>query len=101
MQFRTRSSSNRVLFLAFAFLAMQLYALYISTFHIFHGMPPMCQLCAAVKKYENSVAASINPHNLSVSVEEIETVFQVLILVVTPAYYLSRAPPSILNNRYS
>lgn len=94
MQYRIRSSSNRVVLFAFAFLAMQIYVLYVSTFHMFHGMPPMCQLCATVKKYENSIASSVTPFHAPVAIEDrIEVLSSQIIPITTPLYH-PRAPPS-------
>ena len=96
MQFRSRSSSNRVLFFALAFLSMQVYVLYVSTFHMFHGMPPMCQLCATVKKYENSIASSVVPYYAPISFVDSDKFFpQQAIVFSSPAYH-PRAPPSIV-----
>lgn len=95
MHYRPRSSSNRVLLFAFAFLAMQIYVLYVSTFHMFHGMPPMCQLCATVKKYENSVAMSVVPLHAPFSIEDTKEIAPQQIALVSRAVYHPRAPPTL------
>lgn len=57
MPFKFSCNNQRVILFALIFLAMQVYALYMSTTHVLHGMPPMCQLCATVEKYDNSVVS--------------------------------------------
>jgi len=49
-----RSCRHYVALLGMAYVLMHGYALYMSTQHAFHDMPPMCELCAAVKSYESS-----------------------------------------------
>ena len=96
MHFRSRRSSNRVLLVALAFVAMQTYVLYVSTFHMFHGMPPMCQLCATVKKYENGIASTIIPYQVSYQFEDIDNVLPPPLLLIHTPHYHPRAPPSIV-----
>jgi len=94
MLFKSRSSCNRAVFFALVFLSMQVYVLYMSTFHVFHGMPPMCELCAAVKNYQNGIASSPNIALANYSFEEIlQSVPQHHYLIVNPLYQ-PRAPPS-------
>jgi len=54
------SKYNRISALLFALLliGMQLYALNISTVHMLHDMPPMCELCDLAK---NSVGGLVSP----------------------------------------
>ena len=95
MHYRSRSSSNRVLFFALAFVAMQTYVLYASTFHKFHGMPPMCQLCATVEKYQNGIAASAVVLSISQSIEDNNEFSPTQIIVFSSPPYQPRAPPAI------
>lgn len=62
---------------------------------MFHGMPPMCQLCATVKKYENSVAASVTPFHAPLAIEDKIEVSPTQILSVSIPFYHSRAPPTL------
>ena len=95
MLFRSRSSSNRVLFFVVVFVAMQGYALYASTFHKFHGMPPMCELCAAVKSYQNGL---VSAPTIALQTNTFEKILRYLPhqvqLIVIPLYQ-SRAPPHL------
>jgi hypothetical protein len=95
MHYRLRSSSNRVLLFALAFVAMQTYVLYASTFHKFHGMPPMCQLCATVEKYENNMVASPIVLYISHSIEDSNEFSSKQITVFSSPPYQPRAPPTL------
>lgn len=89
----SRTCRQYVIPLIVTYILMHAYALYMSTQHAIHGMPPMCQLCAVVKNYKNSIVNTVTP------------VFEVFrpqylyaytctyfFLIVTPLY-LARAPP--------
>ena len=93
MHYKFRSSSNRVLLFTFAFVAMQTYALYMSTFHKFHNMPPMCQLCATVEKYENSIASNTVLFPFSFSIEVSNELVPQQVFVIPSSIYKPRAPP--------
>ena len=93
MHNRYRSSCNRVLLFALAFVAMQTYVLYVSTFHKFHDMPPMCQLCATVEKYENSVAAKITLFQFANSIEPSKDFIPPQVFTFVSPLYHPRAPP--------
>ena len=72
---------------------MQVYVLYMSTFHVFHGMPPMCELCAAVKSYQNGLVSEpdVALHNFSFDIVQ-QYLPEIILFVVNPLYQ-SRAPP--------
>lgn len=94
MRLRSRSTMYHTLVFLLAFLSMQVYALYTSTNHVFHDMPPMCALCDAVKKYHDSLTGHISfvPDQFSFTQH---TFFPVLsLLVVFIPLYQSRAPPA-------
>jgi hypothetical protein len=42
-------------------VVMQVYALHMSTFHIFNNMPPMCELCAIAKNSGNGLISAAAP----------------------------------------
>ena len=91
----SRLKHQRVLLLAVAFVLIQTYVLYSSTFHVFHDMMPMCPICVAMKSYQGSLVD--NPVSyidlLKFFVEEITLTSQ--IPLVFPSVYLSRAPPAV------
>jgi len=61
MLFSTRRISRFAIFSVFIFAVMQIYALHMSTFHIFNNMPPMCELCAIAKNSGNGLISTVAP----------------------------------------
>ena len=90
----SRLKHQRVLFLAVAFVLIQTYVLYSSTFHVFHDMGPMCPACVAMKSYQGSIVDNPPAHIevLKFFIEEVT--FSLQIYSVVPSFYLSRAPPA-------
>lgn len=72
---------------------MQIYALHISTFHVLHDMPPMCELCAIAKNSGNGLISSAISFNNSF--KHIYDYKYVVIQIDSDVEvrYLSRAPP--------
>jgi hypothetical protein len=94
--FRYRRSNNRrsVVLLALAFVLIQSYVLYSSTFHVFHDMMPMCPICVAMKSYQGSIvdnAPSVLTKVKFLIIDEY-IVPQIVRYVELP--YQPRAPPS-------
>lgn len=91
----SRFMRRRVLLLAVAFVLIQTYVLYASTFHVFHNMMPMCPACVALKSYQGSIVD--NPNSvlavLKFFIEEVTSSPQLFLVVVS--LYQPRAPPSI------
>lgn len=89
-----RCTSQRALLLALILLAVQCYALYMNTRHVFHDMPPMCQFCATVGNYQNSavntVAVFYEPYRAKYIEGHLSR--RLTPLFVKP-HYQSRAPP--------
>jgi len=56
----SRNQHQRVLLLAVAFVLIQSYVLYTSTYHVFHNMGPMCAACVAMKSYQGSIVDNSN-----------------------------------------
>lgn len=59
MLISTRHLRISALLAAMIFVAMQVYALHMSTFHALHDIPPMCELCAMAKNSDNGLVASL------------------------------------------
>lgn len=76
------------------YVLMHAYALYISTQHAIHGMPPMCQLCAVVKNYKNCIVNTFAPvfDLYKPEYSFVNNPF-ITIFIVVP-HYLARAPPA-------
>ena len=47
---------------ALLYMVIQVYVLYMNTYHIFSGAPPMCQICAALDNFGS--AAIVNDNNV-------------------------------------
>ena len=89
----SRFMHRRVLLLAVAFVLIQTYVLYTSTFHVFHNMMPMCPACVAVKSYQGSIVDNGNTvlAVLKFYIQEFYLPPQKLQLAAT--FFQPRAPP--------
>ena len=85
---------QRVLLLAVAFVLIQSYVLYASTFHVFHNMMPMCPACVALKSYQGAVVdnATTVLTSLKFFIEEVNFLPQLTMVVITS--FQPRAPPA-------
>lgn len=89
----SRTCRQYVMPLVVAYVVMHAYALYMSTKHAIHGMPPMCQLCAVVKNYKNSIVNTVKPVFELFKPEYIYFYTRTYVdLIVSPLYH-ARAPP--------
>jgi len=89
----SRSKSRRVLLLAVAFVLIQSYVLYASTFHVFHHMMPMCPACVALKSYQGSIVD--NPDTVIELFKFFiqEVTFSPQIAQIAVSVFQPRAPP--------
>ena len=91
----SRVQHRRVLLLAVAFVLIQTYVLYTSTFHVFHNMMPMCPACVAIKSYQGSIVD--NPTTvlavLKFFIQEVYIPPQISQIAVT--FFQPRAPPAV------
>ena len=90
----SRVKRQRVLLLAVAFVLIQSYVLYASTFHVFHDMMPMCPACVALKSYQGSIVNTTTTvlTSLKFFLEEIKFLPQLNQVVILS--YQPRAPPA-------
>ena len=90
----SRLQRQRVLLLAVAFVLIQAYVLYSSTFHVFHNMMPMCAACVAIKSYQGGIVDNPNTvlDTLKFYIEEVIFLPQLTLVVVTS--FQPRAPPA-------
>ena len=84
---------HSVVLLALAFVLIQAYVLYASTFHVFHDSMPMCQACVAVKSYHSVTVNNIASVFLSLGFDLVDLFFSPQSLQVVVHFYDSRAPP--------
>lgn len=91
-----RSNRHSVVFLALAFVLIQSYVLYSSTFHVFHHSMPMCPICVAMKSYQGSIVDSAPSILTTAKFLIIEEYVVPQIVRFVELSYQSRAPPSIL-----
>lgn len=91
----SRFMHRRVLLLAVAFVLIQTYVLYSSTFHVFHNMAPMCAACEAIKSYQGGIVDNPNIvlNRLKYFFEE--ATFSPQFTQLELAYFNPRAPPYI------
>jgi len=89
----SRRQQRRVLLLAVAFVLIQAYVLYASTFHVFHHMMPMCPACVALKSYQGSIVdnSTIELDHFKFFIEEFS--FSPQITFLTVSAFHPRAPP--------
>ncbi len=90
-----RSNRHSAVLLALAFLLIQTYVLYSSTFHVFHHSMPMCPICVAMKSYQGSIVDSATSIITTIKflIIDVYIVPQIVRFVELP--YQSRAPPSL------
>ncbi|WP_455208402.1 hypothetical protein [Kaarinaea lacus] len=91
-----RSNHQSVLFLALAFVLIQSYVLYSSTFHVFHHSMPMCPICVAIKSYQGSIVDTTISVLTAVKYFVIDEYIAPQIVRFVKLSYQSRAPPSTL-----
>ena len=92
-QYISRTCRRYAILIGVTYLLMHVYALYISTHHIFHGMPPMCELCAATKSFKNSIVNTVTTVFVAVTHEFFHTdLFNHIDLITVPLFE-ARAPP--------
>jgi len=93
-----KSNKSRLLkrawVITLVYLLMQVYVLYMNTYHIFTGAPPMCQICVAV---DSSDAMAVNTTLASVFQQYLISVVSVqqAIYKFVVSIHLPRAPPSL------
>ena len=91
----SRVQQQRVLLLAVAFVLIQTYVLYTSTFHVFHNMMPMCPACVAIKSYQGSIV-----DNSTTVLAELRFYIQEFYLppqlsIIAAIFFQPRAPPAV------
>ncbi|MDH5325292.1 MAG: hypothetical protein OEZ68_20085 [Gammaproteobacteria bacterium] len=89
------SCRSGVISLALAFVLMQSYVLYTSTYHVLHHSVPMCPACVAIKNYQGAAVSTAQFviaafSDISIVEQTLPELFQTLELK-----YLSRAPPAL------
>ena len=87
-----------VILLGLAYMLMHVYALYASTHHIFHGMPPMCQLCAATKSFKSSIVNTVISVFEIVKADYFYPDFTTHIDLTVIPLFQARAPPCYTPN---
>jgi len=79
---------------ALLYMVIQVYVLYMNTYHIFAGTPPMCQICAALDNFDS---AAIGNDNV-VSIISQSTIPAILLYNTVNHSFLTyrfpRAPPT-------
>ena len=91
-----RSNRHSVVLLGLAFLLIQVYVLYSSTFHVFHHSMPMCPICVAMKSYQGSIVDSATTILSTVKYLVIDVYLAPQINRLVELPYQSRAPPSLV-----
>jgi len=91
-----RRNRHSVVFLALAFVLIQSYVLYSSTFHVFHHSMPMCPICVAMKSYQGSIVDSATFILTTVKFFIIDVYLAPQIVRFVELPYQSRAPPAML-----
>jgi len=92
-QYISRTFHRYAILIGLVYVLMHGYALYISTYHLFHGMPPMCQLCAATKSYQSSIVNTVTPVFELIKAAYIYTEFRPHINRIVTPFFQPRAPP--------
>jgi len=92
----SRCNRHSVVILALAFVLIQTYVLYSSTFHVFHNSMPMCPVCVAIKNYQNSVVNTVTALLATFQLYLFEEIVPPQVTQFVRPQYQPRAPPIVL-----
>lgn len=97
VNYNKRRIKQQLLTVALLYAIMQCYALYINTFHLFMGMPPLCPICVAVDNYANAAANTLTTNMETAFAPYCETGQYRFLPHNQFSHYTPRAPPTSIS----